>query len=71
MSKEALLLSLDAAGVCTFSVADVYNCPYGLALVRQNEDHVEIRGVPLRAEDEKRALDIADYLVGVSTDLPL
>jgi hypothetical protein len=71
LSKEAALLALNAAGLCTFLVADVHSCPYGLTLVQESEDHVEIRAVPFRAEDEKRAMDIADYLVSVSIDVPL
>jgi hypothetical protein len=72
LSKEASLLSgLEVAGLCTFTAEDVTKCPYGLVLIRDTQDHAEIRGVPLKDENLQRALDIADYLVEVATDLPM
>ncbi|MGA2592520.1 MAG: hypothetical protein ABSH32_21630 [Bryobacteraceae bacterium] len=69
--ESVLLAGLDVAGICMLTAGHVYDCPYGLTLVQDSEDHAEIMGVPLRAEDEKRAMDIADYLVKVAEDVPL
>ena len=76
LSKEAALLAgLDVAGLCTFTVEQIYNCPQGLVLVQESVDHAEIRAVPLIAddspEDTQRALDIADYLGTVAEDVPI
>jgi hypothetical protein len=62
---------MDIAGICMFTAEHVYNCPHGLVLSQDSEGHAEITGVPLKDEDEQRALDIAVYLVGVSVDVPL
>lgn len=54
-----------------FTAEHIYRCPYGLRLIQDSEDHAEILGVPLMAEDEQRAIDIAGYLVEVAVDVPL
>jgi hypothetical protein len=66
-----MLSGLNIAGICMFTAEHVYKCPYGLALSQDSEDHAEITGVPLKDEDEQRALDIAVYLVEISVDVPL
>jgi hypothetical protein len=74
---ESVLLAAmnNIAGVCTFTAEHVYNCPYGLTLVQDSQDHAEIMGVPqlkdASPEDTRRALDIADYLVAVAQDVPI
>jgi hypothetical protein len=70
LSKEAALLcGLDVAGICTVTAGQVYS--FDLALIRDTKDHAEIRPVPQRTDDERRALDIADYLVRVAEDVPI
>jgi len=54
-----------------FTAEHVYNCPYGLTLAQDSQDHADIMGVPLMTEDQQRAIDIADYLVKVSEDVPI
>lgn len=72
LSREAALLSgLDVAGLCSFTKGDLFKCPHPLVLIQDAPDHAQIFGVPLKTEDQQKMLDIADYLVRVSEDVPL
>lgn len=73
LSREAALLSgLDVSGgMCSVTVGQVRSCPSGVALIQDAEDHAEVRNVPLKGDDEPRALEIADYFVRVAVDVPL
>jgi hypothetical protein len=73
LSKEAAQLSgLDlSGGICALTLGEMRACPDELTLVQDSADHAEIRGVPLKSEDEGRALGIADYLVRIAADIPL
>jgi hypothetical protein len=73
LSREAALLSgMDVTGgMCSVSVRHVRHCRLGVALIQDREDHAELRNVPLRLEDEQRALDIANYLAEIADDVPV
>lgn len=70
LSREsALWCGLQVCGICVIALERVYAFDGSLAVIRDSQDHAEIRHVPLFAEDEARAIEIADYLVEWATDV--
>lgn len=71
LTIDAILRRLAAAGRCELLTGAVRRCVPPLEVFRDEVDHANILGVPLREEDEEAALAIARYLARVSEDKPL
>jgi hypothetical protein len=58
----------NAAGACSLIVNDIRACDDELDVIQDAPQHAEIVGVPLRSEDEEKALRIARYLARIAED---
>jgi hypothetical protein len=71
LSVESTLLRYPgAAGMCSLVVGTVKDSPDPLDVVPDATDHAEIRGVPLRSEDQEKAIRIAKYLARIAEHRP-
>jgi len=57
-----------AAGACSLVVNNIRACDDVLDVIQDGPQHAEISGVPLRAEDQEKALRIARYLARIAED---
>jgi hypothetical protein len=71
LSKQAILeLYSNASGMCSLVIGAVRESPDPLDVVQDTPLHASITGVPLRSEDQERALRIAKYLSRIATHSP-
>jgi hypothetical protein len=58
----------NGAGACSLIVNDIRACDDELDVIQDAPEHAEIVGIPLRAEDEEKAIRIARYLARIAED---
>jgi hypothetical protein len=71
LSKQAITdLYPTSVGMCELIIASVRDCPDALDVIQDGDRHGSITGVPLRTEDQLKAIRIAKYLVRIAHHCP-